>query len=83
MPELQTRCGKQESGAMTATRRFAANPCHGCARVRYQTVGITGGEIGERQLTIFLRLPGRHRPTAEMGQILPVFSTRPTPGFRC
>jgi hypothetical protein len=63
MPEWQTRCGKWEYRSDDRDPPFRRDPCHGCVRVRYQTMGITGWENREWQLTHL----GRFSPTSAMG----------------
>ena len=46
MPEWQTRCGKPEYRSDDRDPPLRRDPCRGCARVRYQTMGSLAGEIG-------------------------------------
>jgi hypothetical protein len=56
MPEWQTRCGKRECRSDDRDPPLRRDPCHGCVRLRYQTMGITGRGNRERQLAT---RPGR------------------------
>jgi hypothetical protein len=57
MPEWQTRCGKREYRSDDRDPPLRRDPCHRCARVRYQTMGSLARGSRERQLAILLRLP--------------------------
>jgi hypothetical protein len=48
---------------MTATRRFAADPCHGCVRVGYQTMESQAGEIGNGSSPLDLAVRWRRAVT--------------------
>ena len=55
MTGWQTRCGKRKCRSDDRDPPLRRDPCHGCVRVRYQTMAITGRGNRERQLATHSR----------------------------